>query len=107
MFGKLGNMMGNIQEAQRKIEETKARLDTIQVQEKSSNDKIEITITANRQIKDLKIDPSLLKDTEELSDNLILALNKAIQKAGDVNEAEMKGAAAGMMDLPGMDKLFK
>lgn len=107
MFGKLGDMMGNIQEAKRQIEKTKERLNQISITEKSSNGKIEVEITAARQIKDLKIDPSLLEDPEELADNLILVINKAIEKANSVNEAEMQGAASGMMNMPGMDKLFK
>lgn len=107
MFGKLGDMMGNLQEAKRKIDETKANLDNILINESSSNGKIDIQLTASRTIKDIKIDPSLLEDAEELGDHLILTLNKAIQKADKVNEEQMKGAASGMMDMPGMDQFFK
>lgn len=107
MFGKLGDMMGNLNEAKKQIEETKERLEGIYVNEKSGNGKIEITISATRKIVDLKIDGSLLEDPEELSDNLVNTLNAAIKKAGEVNEAEMKGAASGMMNMPGMDQLFK
>lgn len=107
MFGKIGDMMGNIQEAKRQIEETKERLNHISITEKSDNGKIEVEITAARKIKDLIIDPSLLEDPEDLADNLILVLNKAIERANSVNETEMQGAASGMMKMPGMDKLFK
>ena len=58
-------------------------------------------------IKDLKIDESLLTDTEELADHLVMVLNTALEKAESVNEAEMKGAASGMMNMPEMDKFFK
>ncbi|HCQ16989.1 MAG TPA: nucleoid-associated protein, YbaB/EbfC family [Cryomorphaceae bacterium] len=101
-----GDMMGKLQEAQRKMEETKERLKTISMVEESSNGKVKITITADRQIKDIQIDDSLLEDAEELSDNLVLTLNKAIEKATAVNESEMQGAASGMMNMPGMDQLF-
>lgn len=107
MFGKLGNMMGNIKDAQRKIEEAKEGLNNISVTETSSDHKIAITITASREIKDIKIDSSLLHDSDELEDHLVLTINKAIQKANEMNEAEMKNAASGMMDMPGMDKLFQ
>lgn len=107
MFGKFGDMMGNIQDAKKQIEETKERLNHISIVEKSSNGMIEVEITASRKIKDLKIDQSLLQDSEELADHLILVLNKALEKAESVNEAEMKGAASGMMNMPGMDKFFK
>ncbi len=101
-----GDMMGKLQEAQQKVEETKERLKTISMVEESFNGKIKITITAAREIKDIHIDESLLQDAEELSDNLVLTLNKAIEKANNVNESEMQGAASGMMNMPGLDKLF-
>ena len=101
-----GDMMGKLQEAQQKVEETKERLKTISMVEESSNGKVKVTITAAREIKDIQIDESLLADAEELSDNLVLTLNKALEKANAVNESEMQGAASGMMNMPGLDKLF-
>jgi DNA-binding protein YbaB len=48
-----------------------------------------------------------LTDKEQLEDYLILVLNKAIEKATDVNEAELGAVAKdGMPNLPGMD-MFK
>lgn len=106
MFGKMGDMMGQLKEAQEKMEETKERLKTITMVEESSNGKVRVTISAAREIKDIHIDDSLLEDAEELSDNLILTLNRAIEKANNVNESEMQGAAAGMMNIPGLGNLF-
>ncbi|WP_417611492.1 YbaB/EbfC family nucleoid-associated protein [Owenweeksia hongkongensis] len=106
MFGKMGDMMGQLKDAQQKMEETKERLKSITMVEESNNGKIKVTISAAREIKDIHIDESLLQDTEELSDNLVLTLNKAIEKANNVNESEMQGAAAGMMNMPGMGNLF-
>ena len=106
MFGKMGDMMGQLKEAQQKMEETKERLKTITMVEESSNGKVRVTISAAREIKDIHIDDSLLQDTEELSDNLVLTLNKAIEKANNVNESEMQAAAAGMMNMPGMGNLI-
>src|SRR5690606_19417999 len=50
MFGDLMGMMGKLQEAQRKVEETKKRLDTVYVDEKTSDNLLAVTVTANRQI---------------------------------------------------------
>lgn len=102
-----GDMMGKLQEAQQKTEETKKRLDTVYISEQSNDGKVKITISGNREIKDIEIDDSLMQDAEELSDHLVLTLNKAIKKAGEVNEAEMQAAAKGMLNIPGMDQLFK
>lgn len=107
MFGDLSGMMNKLKEAQQKVEETKQRLHTVLIDENSSDNKIQVTLTANREIKKIHIDNSLLNDRGELEDYLILTLNKAIEKASKINEAEMAAAAkSGMPNIPGMD-MFK
>ena len=107
MFGDMMNMMGKLKETQRKVEETKKRLDTVLIDEKSSDGKLKVTLTANRTIKSISIDDALLQDKEQLEDYLILTLNKAIEIATQVNEAELAAVAKeGMPNIPGMD-LFK
>jgi DNA-binding YbaB/EbfC family protein len=107
MFGDMMGMMGKLKETQKKVEETKERLNHVLVDEASSDDKLKVTITANRTIKSISIDDDLLKDKEMLEDYLILTLNKAIKKATNVNEAEIAAVAKeGMPNIPGMD-LFK
>jgi hypothetical protein len=107
MFGDLMGMMGKLKETQKKVEETKKRLDTVFIDEKSSDEKVKITLTANRTIKSIHIDESLLQDKEELEDYLILTLNKAIERATQVNETELAAVAKeGMPNIPGMD-MFK
>ncbi|WP_303317743.1 YbaB/EbfC family nucleoid-associated protein [Flavivirga abyssicola] len=107
MFGDMMNMMGKLKEAQKKIEETKKRLDSVLVDETSSDNKLKVTLTANRTIKSVEIDDELLKDKEQLEDYLILTLNKAIEKATKINEAELAATAKeGMPNIPGMD-MFK
>ena len=100
-------MMGKLKETQKKVEETKKRLDSVLIDEKSSDNLLKVTLTANRAIKSISIDDSLLKNKEQLEDYLILTLNKAIEKATKVNEAEIGALAKdGMPNIPGMD-LFK
>lgn len=107
MFGDMMGMMGKLKEAQEKVEATKKRLDTVLVDEKSNDDLLKITLTANREIKKIEIDDSLLEDKEQLEDYLIVNLNKAIKKATQVNEAEIGAVAKeGMPNIPGMD-MFK
>ncbi len=108
MFGDLMGMMGKLQETQQKIEETKKRLDTVLVDQQSNDGLLKVTFTANRQLKSITIDDSLLEDKEQLEDYLMLVINNAIEKASAVNQAEME--AVSKMDLPnipGMDNLFK
>ena len=107
MFGDLMGMMGKLKETQKKVEETKIRLDTVLIDEKSNDGKLKVTLTANREIKSLAIDDELLEDKEQLEDYLILTLNKAIEKATKINETELAAVAKdGMPNIPGMD-MFK
>ena len=107
MFGDLMGMMGKLKETKKKVEETKKRLDTVLIDEQSNDGKLKVTLTANREIKSLSIDDELLEDKEQLEDYLILTLNKAIDKATSINEAELAEVAKeGMPNIPGMD-LFK
>ncbi|WP_026976304.1 YbaB/EbfC family nucleoid-associated protein [Flavobacterium tegetincola] len=107
MFGDLMGMMGKLQEAQQKVAETKERLNTVLIDEQSNDGLFKVTLTANRVIKSVSIDDSLLEDKEQLEDYFLLVMNKAIEKASAINEAELAAAAKdGMPDLPGMD-MFK
>ena len=100
-------MMGKLKETQEKVEATKKRLDTVLIDESSSDNLLKITLTANREIKNITIDQELLEDKEQLEDYLVLILNKAIQKATNVNETELGAVAKdGMPNIPGMD-MFK
>lgn len=100
-------MMGKIQETQQKIDETKKRLDTVLVDEQSTDGLLKVTLTANRRIKSITVDDALLEDKEQLEDYLVMVLNKAIDKAGAVNDAELAAVAKdGMPSIPGLD-MFK
>jgi hypothetical protein len=107
MFGDLMGMMGKLKETQKKVEETKLRLDSVLIDEQSGDGKIKVTLTANREIKSLEINDDLLADKEQLEDYLVVTINKAIAKATSVNEAELAAVAKeGMPNIPGLD-LFK
>lgn len=104
MFGDMMGMMQKLQDAKAKVEATKDRLNLVYLQEKSNDDLLKVEITANREIKKIEIDPSLLEDVEQLEDYLILTLNKAIAKATQVNEAEIAAVAKeGMPNIPGLN----
>ncbi|QNK77638.1 YbaB/EbfC family nucleoid-associated protein [Winogradskyella sp. PAMC22761] len=107
MFGDMMGMMGKLKDAQKKVEATKERLHTVLIDEASNDDKLKVTITANRTIKSISIADELLQDKDMLEDYLILTLNKAIEKATNVHEAEVAAVAKeGMPNIPGMD-MFK
>lgn len=102
MFGDMMGMMNKLKEAQKKVEETKERLHSVLLDEASNDNKLKVTITANRTIKSIDINEELLSDKEMLEDYLILTLNKAIERATSVSEAELAAVAKeGMPNIPG------
>jgi len=104
MFGDMEGMMAKLQQAQQKIEETKARLNTVIVDGESGGGKVKITATANREIRTITIDDSLFTNKEELEDYLIIAINNTLENAHEINEREMSAAAKdGMPNIPGFD----
>ena len=107
MFGDMMGMMNKLKESQEKVAQTKERLNTVLIDEKSSDGLLKITLTANRTIKNIDIADELLQDKEQLEDYLILTLNKATSKATAINEAELAAAAKdGLPNIPGLDKFM-
>lgn len=94
-------MMGKLQEMQQQTEKIKKRLDTISVEGEAENGLIKVVATANKKITSIAIDDRLMSegDKEQIEDLMMVAINKAIEKAENVSNAEMAGAAKGM--LPG------
>ena len=100
-------MMGKLKEARERVQATKKRLDSVSIKETRGDHLIEVVVTANREIKEIVIDDSLLQDKEQLTDYLIITLNKALTKATEVHDAELSAVAReGMPDIPGIDALL-
>ncbi len=100
-------MMGKLKETQQKVEETKKRMNNVLIDEQSSDQLLQVTVTADRQIKKIDIADALLEDKEQLEDYIILTLNKALARASDIYDKEVAAVASqGMPNIPGMD-MFK
>ncbi len=107
MFGKMFDIMGKIGEAKKNVEEAKKRLDHVLIDAEAAQGKIKVTVTGNRALKALHIDDELLQDKEMLEDYLMIALNKALEEAGKMQEDELKKAAKDAMpNIPGLDGLI-
>ncbi len=98
ILSKLGDM-------KKKMDEIKSRLDAIYIDEKSPDGTIKVTVTGNRKVKSIHIDPSLFTDGnhEEVREMLEIVLNRALDNAEKVSEAEMKSAGRDL--LPGFPGL--
>lgn len=98
MFGKLGDMkdmMGKLQEAQKESAAMKQRLAQIELREESTG--LSVIVNGNKELKDIIIAEHLMKDNEELADKLVITINRALEKAQEVNDREMQSMAASML----------
>jgi nucleoid-associated protein EbfC len=101
MFGKIGDMMGKLQEMKKRAEETKLRLRAIIIKTEGAGGDIILELNGNRELKSIRISDALQHgDKIELEKQLLLTFNKAMKEADQINEEEMKKAASGL--LPGM-----
>ncbi|MBB1642352.1 Nucleoid-associated protein [compost metagenome] len=102
-------MFDKLFQAQQKAEEIKKRLDSISVSGEAEGGLIRVVATANKEIKEVTIDPIFLSnaDKEELEELLVVALNKAIAQAENISQAEMQAASKDMLGgLGGLGGLF-
>ncbi|MFD1258053.1 YbaB/EbfC family nucleoid-associated protein [Mucilaginibacter terrae] len=98
-------MFDKLFEAQQKAGEVKQRLDGINVTGEAEGGKITVTANGNKVLQSIAIDEAFLKeaDKEELEELMVLAVNKALEQAENVNQAEMAAMTKNMFgDLGGM-----
>lgn len=102
-------MFDKLFQAQQKAQEIKARLDSISVFGEAEGGKIKVVATANKEVKEIKIDPDFLNsaDRDELEELLVVAVNKTMAQAENVSQTEMQAATQDMLGgLGGLGNLF-
>ena len=109
MFGKLGDMgalFKQAQEMQSKMESMQAEMENMTVSGAAGAGLVNVTVTLKGTVKELSIDPSLIKPEEKeiLEDLVMSALNDAKAKADEQSSAEMEKITGGI-GLPAGFKL--
>jgi len=102
-------MFDKLFEAQQKAQEIKARLDHISVSGEAEGGKVRVISTANKEIKEIQIDPDFFKNAEkeEIEELLVVALNKALVQAENISQTEMQAASQDLLGgLGGLGNLF-
>lgn len=100
-------MMGKMKEARQKSDEVKKRLKTSYVRHVTSENQIEIVANGNKELIELNIHENLLEDKEQLEDELIVAINRAMEKAGALYESEMKDLVKDYLpNIPGLSNMM-
>lgn len=99
-------MFDKLLQAQQKADEIKKRLDTISVYGEVEGGKIKVIATANKEVKDINIDPEYFQaaDQEELLELIVTATNKALKQADEISQHEMQAATKDM--LGGLGGMF-
>jgi DNA-binding YbaB/EbfC family protein len=99
-------MFGNMQEKQAEMQK---KLADIKVEAEAGDGVVKVTASANRQINDIKIDPNFkYSDIEELEDLVLIAVNRAIGKAAEIEQQEAQKMLNDMLPpgLGGLGNLF-
>ena len=95
-------MFGNMEDKQAEMQK---KLVEIKVEAEAGDGAVKITANAARQITDIKIDTNFkYSDLEELEDLLLIALNRAMAKAAEVEHAETQKMISEMLP-PGFGNL--
>lgn len=95
--------MGKLQAAQQKMEEVKTRLDGITVVGEAQG--VKVVVNGNKVITNVDIPQMIIDDgdKEQIEDLLVLALNRGLESADNVAQAENASAMKGVLpNIPGM-----
>ncbi|MGB0381319.1 MAG: YbaB/EbfC family nucleoid-associated protein [Alphaproteobacteria bacterium] len=108
MFKGLGNMAGmmkQMQEMQSKMAEVQDRLDDIEVIGSAAAGLVQITASAKGEVKQCRIDPSLLADGDIsiIEDLVVAAVNDVREKAASKTQEEMAELTKGLPLPPGFN----
>lgn len=97
----LGDMMGRLKQMQADIGGLRERLEQIRVSERVGG--VSATVTGNKRLVDVQIAPELLTEPERLHDELVAAVNRALDAAEARGRDEMAQITQGLPNIPGLD----
>jgi len=99
-----GDMFSQMQQQQEALQE---KLSAMRITE--TTDGIAVTVSGTREVVNVKIEESIMADgdAEQVEDLLVIALNRALTKAAEVEQTEAQALMSGMMPggMPGMPEM--
>ena len=98
-----GNMMKRIQQMQEDMQNVQQEVENSEFSASAGGGAVEVTVTGKHEIKAIGINPEVVdpQDVEMLEDMLMAALNEAMRKIDDDEEAEL-AAVTGGLNIPGL-----
>jgi len=96
-------MFGDMEEKQKQLQ---IKLSGMTVESEAGDGKVKVVVSATREVRNVSIDPSLMEDgdVEQIEDFVILAINKALVKAAELEAQEAQNLLKDMLP-PGMGGL--
>ena len=106
MGGGMGNMQSMIRQAQKMQEDMAAKQEELNAREydvSAGGGVVTVKINGKKEILAIDLKPEIVDpdDIETLSDILVAAMNEAIKRVEDTNNAEL-GQITGPMNIPGL-----
>lgn len=102
-LGNLGKMLEQARTFQARLEETRARLQDIDVQGEAGAGLVSATVNCAGRLRTITIDPELEGEKREVLDDLIVAaVNDGLDKAEQRSRAELTESLGGMQLPPGL-----
>jgi len=109
MIGKggLGDLMKQAQAMQEKMQQMQDEIANLEVTGESGAGMVRITLTGAQDVRNVKIDPDLMKEDREMLEDLIAAaFNDAVRKLEETRKEKMAGLTAGIPLPPGFKLPF-
>lgn len=102
-MGDVNSMVRQAQKMQENIQVLQDRLGETEFTETAGGGMVEITMTGNRSLKSIKINPEIVDkdDIETLQDIIIAGVNAVITKIDDETAKEMEKVTGGV-NIPGL-----
>ena len=99
----MNSMLRQAQKMQEQMAELQAELETREYEINAGGGVVTVRINGKKEILSIDLKPEIVDpdDIETLSDVLVAAMNEAIRKVEETNEAEMSKVTGGM-NIPGV-----
>ena len=103
MPGNMNNLMKQAQKMQRQMEEAQKKLEESEFTATAGGGVIEVTVTGDRRIKDIKISEEAVDpdDIETLQDLVVTVINDALEKVDEAAGASLGKLTGGLGGLGG------